>query len=114
MIRRFQVERDDDITGVSGTGFVAEGVEFSDGTVVIRWRGDRPSTVTWAALADAYAIHGHDGNTRFVFLDRATALCGKQHGGTDGTVWACHLSAGHADGCDPHTARPVPSEMEVV
>ncbi len=70
--RRFQLHRDSDVTGASGTGLVADGVEWPDGTVSIRWRGERPSVVFWqsqAAMEDVYAIHGHGGATRIVWLD---------------------------------------------
>lgn len=63
MFRRFVLQRHTDVTGVSGTGRVAEGVQFTDGTVVIRWAGTRASTVVWASLDDALAVHGHDGAT---------------------------------------------------
>jgi hypothetical protein len=67
--RRFDLVRAVDETGISGTGKVAEGCAFSDGTVVIRWRGDYSSTVVWATLADAIAVHGHGGLTQVVFID---------------------------------------------
>lgn len=63
----FVLRRDEDHTGVSGTGVVAEGVRFTDGTVVLRWRGAHASTVVWSALDDAVAVHGHDGATRVVW-----------------------------------------------
>ena len=69
MIRRFELHREVDHTGVSGTGVVAEGVQFSDGVCVLRWKGPQSSTVVWARLADAVAVHGHGGATRPVFLD---------------------------------------------
>lgn len=69
MIRRFELHRDADHTGVSGTGVVAEGVQFSDGTCVVRWKGEAASTVAWASLEHAARVHGHGGATRFVFLD---------------------------------------------
>ncbi|MFF2922746.1 hypothetical protein ACFVTP_10135 [Streptomyces celluloflavus] len=65
--RPFILRRTIDHTGVSGAGDVAEGVLFSDGTTVIRWRGQYASTVTWASLDDALAVHGHDGATITVF-----------------------------------------------
>jgi hypothetical protein len=68
--------RDEDPTGYSGTGEVAEGVEFTDGTAVIRWQGDHRSTVVWSDLASARAVHGHDGRTRFEFLDERGAEVG--------------------------------------
>jgi hypothetical protein len=36
-MRKFTVYRINDITGVSGTGVVAEGVEFACKTIAIRW-----------------------------------------------------------------------------
>lgn len=67
--RRFHLDRRTDMSGVSGTGIVADGVLWPDGTVTLRWRGDRPSTVHWSSFDDAQAVHGHGGATRFVWLD---------------------------------------------
>lgn len=67
--RRFVLRREVDVSGVSGTGLVAEGVLFTDGIVVIRWHGTHASTVVWDDLADAIAIHGHNGATTVVWLD---------------------------------------------
>ena len=67
--RLFHLQRDHDVSGVSGTGRVADGVLWPDGTVAIRWRGDRPSTVHWDRLADAEHVHGHQGATRIVWAD---------------------------------------------
>jgi hypothetical protein len=73
-MRLFFLVRDEDVSGVSGIGVVAEGVEFSDGKVVIRWRGVHScSTVVWDSLEDAIAIHGHDGRTRVEWLLREDA-----------------------------------------
>ena len=69
MTRRFVLRRTEDETGVSGIGDVAEGVEFTDGTTVIRWGGQARSTVVWTNPADAERIHGHGGKTRLVYLD---------------------------------------------
>lgn len=68
-MRRFQLHRHADVSGVSGNGLVAEGVQHSDGTVVIRWHGEHASTVIWQKIEDAILVHGHDGNTEFRFLD---------------------------------------------
>ncbi|MFG3154252.1 hypothetical protein ACGF7W_19660 [Streptomyces sp. NPDC048219] len=65
----FHLQRDRDVSGVSGTGRVAHGVRWPDGTVTLRWVGDRPSTVHWDQLEDAIAIHGHGGATRLVWTD---------------------------------------------
>jgi len=67
-VRTFRLLRDRDVSGVSGTGIVAEGVQFTDGTVAIRWLTEKASTVIWANLDDAMSIHGHDGATQVVWL----------------------------------------------
>jgi len=71
MMYRFELHRDEDETGISGTGVVAEGVEFSDGEVVMRWIvGEWHSTVVWSQGMEAVeAIHGHNGRTRVVWVD---------------------------------------------
>lgn len=70
--RLFALERDVDVSGVSGVGVVADGVLWPDGTVSVRWRGERPSIVHWTSLDDVKAIHGHNGSTRFEWLDIPT------------------------------------------
>ncbi|WP_367138915.1 MULTISPECIES: hypothetical protein [Streptomyces] len=67
--RLFVLQRDRDLTGISGTGIVADGVLWPDGTVTVRWRGPRPSTVQWNGLDDAEAVHGHSGATRIIWTD---------------------------------------------
>lgn len=64
----FALYRRTDETGVSGEGTVAYGVQFADGTVVIRWLGDYASTVVWDDLEKAMQVHGHRGSTRVVWL----------------------------------------------
>lgn len=72
-MRRFKLVRDMDVTGVSGTGVIAEGVEFSDGTVVLRWFANKSglgrSTAVWANQADMLSVHGYNGGTRMEYLD---------------------------------------------
>ncbi|MFF4761774.1 hypothetical protein [Streptomyces sp. NPDC001292] len=68
--RLFVLRRDRDITGVSGVGDVADGVQWPDGTVVLRWR-ERPSTAMWDSLDVMLSVHGHDGATRVVWADGA-------------------------------------------
>lgn len=68
-VRTFVLHRAVDVSGVSGTGLVCEGAQFSDGSVVIRWFGDHASTVVWSSLDDAMAIHGHDGKTQVIWDD---------------------------------------------
>ena len=67
--RRFELHRHEDGTGVSGTGVIAEGVLFSDGTAAMRWRTETKSTVLYADMEDLKKVHGHDGKTEVVWLD---------------------------------------------
>lgn len=71
--RLFRLMRDVDQTGVSGPGHVADGVVWADGTVTLRWFGAHASTVCWAGIDDAVAVHGHGGATRFVYDDTLPA-----------------------------------------
>ena len=77
-MRPFVLQRDIDGTGVSGTGIVAEGVEFSDGVVALRWivppgvpGHGYPTSVVFheRGIASVEAVHGHGGNTRVEFTD---------------------------------------------
>lgn len=69
-MRMFQLHRDTDVSGVSGTGVVAEGVEFSSGVVALTWLSPWPTSVVFhdRGIPSVEAIHGHDGRTRIVFL----------------------------------------------
>ena len=97
-MRRFELHRDTDETGVSGTGVVAEGVEFGDGRAALRWRSEHRSTAVYDSMADVDAIHGHGGRTRIVYLDRLV-----EHGQCDAVavltrpteVVRCEGNAGH-------------------
>lgn len=72
-MRMFVLERGEDATGISGTGVVAEGVEFSDGTVALRWVvGRHLSMVMWESLEDVVAVHGHEGMTKVVRVSEAS------------------------------------------
>lgn len=67
MLKTFVLQRQVDVSGISGTGIVAEGVLWEDGTCTIRWKGDRPSIVHWQSIEHAESVHGHGGHTMFVF-----------------------------------------------
>lgn len=65
--RNFHLNRKIDYSGISGKGIVAEGVEFANGKVLIKWLGDRPSLVLWQSMEHAGSVHGHNGGTEFVY-----------------------------------------------
>lgn len=68
-MRRFELHRIEDKTGISGTGRIAEGVLFSDGRCVMRWLTQYRSMGVYDSIQDLEAIHGHGGTTKFVFID---------------------------------------------
>ena len=67
--RLLHLERDEDVSGVSGTGRVAYGAMFPDGTIVLHWDTKVASTVIYNNVADLAAIVSHGGRTRIVFDD---------------------------------------------
>lgn len=69
-MKRFQLVRSKDVSGVSGTGIVAEGVEFPNGQCVLHWLG-RFSTVELSPDMDTLlGVHGHGGLTTVEWEDR--------------------------------------------
>jgi hypothetical protein len=67
--RIFRLVRKTDISGVSGTGHVADGVTFYDGTTAIYWRTEFASMVVFQSLEHLLRIHGHDGATTIEWMD---------------------------------------------
>lgn len=64
----FLLVREIDVSGVSGTGVVAEGVLFSNGKVVLAWQTTYQSVATYDSLADCARIHAHGGASRIEFV----------------------------------------------
>lgn len=67
--RTFELVRYHDLSGVSGTGVVAEGCVFTDGSVALRWRGNNPATAVWPDVESVLAVHGHQGATEVHWLE---------------------------------------------
>jgi hypothetical protein len=68
-VRRFVLYRKEDPTGISGTGVVAEGVEFGDGVAVMRWLTAVRSTALYNSVMELILIHGHNGQTALLYID---------------------------------------------
>lgn len=68
-IRTFKLVRDEDESGVSGTGIVAEGVKWSDGECAVKWLTFCSSTGIYKNVESVQKVHGHQGKTRVVFDD---------------------------------------------
>ena len=67
-IKAFYLDREEDVSGVSGTGRVAEGIEFSNGKVVVHWPSDSPSTNHYENMKQMLKVHGHGGKLKVVKL----------------------------------------------
>lgn len=72
-MKPFVLQRDEDETGISGTGIVAEGVEFSDGRCSMAWKplagsAFPGSLASYQSIYEIRAIHGHQGKTRVVYV----------------------------------------------
>jgi hypothetical protein len=67
--RRFVLHRHEDETGVSGTGTVAEGIEFTDGTIALRWLTAVACTGIYPSIHAVEVVHGHHGKTTIEWRD---------------------------------------------
>lgn len=72
-MRLFELHRDVDSSGVSGTGVVAQGVEFDNRQCCMTWLTEWNSVAVYPDLSTLEAIHGHNGNTRVVFVEGPVA-----------------------------------------
>lgn len=72
--KRFRLLRSEDISGVSGTGYVAEGIVFHDGQTIISWYGAVHSVEVWPSLQAAINVHGHAGATLVEWVDRVGSV----------------------------------------
>jgi hypothetical protein len=103
--RLFRLVRHTDASGVRGTGTLAEGVEWSDGTVAVRWRGRWPSTSTWDGGIEALlAAHGNGGRTQIHWFPSRPQPVPTRPTQT-APLW---LPAPTADGCCSRCGLPWP------
>lgn len=79
-MRTFNLVRRVDVSGVSGTGRVCEGVVFHDGQTVLSWFGQHHSVAVYPNIEDVIAIHGHDGCTTIEWTDEnGNEYCSNPH-----------------------------------
>ena len=71
-MKLYDMVRIEDVSGTSGTGNIAEIVEFENGKVVVAWRIGTPdgpnvsNVIVYNSIEDCETIHGHGGATRIV------------------------------------------------
>ena len=68
-MRRFVLDRQEDVSGTSGTGVVAEGVLFSSGHVALTWLSPLWTVSAYPSMEVVRHIHGHEGRTKVRWLD---------------------------------------------
>ena len=87
-MRRFVMHRERDVSGVSGTGMVLEGVLFSTGVVVIHWLTPPPrgSISVFDSLDQFLAIHvkPHPDNEAFLVFEDGERLAPAEPSRTSG------------------------------
>lgn len=66
MAKTFYLHRNEDESGISGTGRIAQGIVFDNGKVALTWLSDHPSVTIYDNIGEVKAIHGHEGKTEVV------------------------------------------------
>jgi hypothetical protein len=66
-VKTFELHRDIDETGVSGTGIIAQGCVFADGWCAMRWLNEPRTTTLFPDIDTVEKIHGHKGKTKIVW-----------------------------------------------
>ena len=72
--KRFVVIRTKDLSGVSGIGYVAEGIVFHDGQTVVSWFGKHHVFEVPRDLDTWLKVHGHGGTTTIKWIDENTVV----------------------------------------
>ena len=65
--RYFQLLRLEDVSGLSGVGLVAEGIQFHDGQCIVSWFGKYHSIETHPSIEQVEVLHGHGGRTKIIY-----------------------------------------------
>lgn len=68
-IRVFQLHREQDESGVSGVGIVAEGVEFTSGMIALTWYSPHRAVNVYESIKTVEELHGHNGKTKVVWME---------------------------------------------
>lgn len=91
-LRTFTLIRDEDETGVSGTGTVAEGVQFTGGKCSMTWLSPMAVVSVYDSIHVVEDLHGHGGKTRVVWDEPAMTADDKED-----LDKLAHLEAGGVD-----------------
>jgi hypothetical protein len=70
-MKLFYLFRKEDLSGISGTGPVVEGVQFTNGWCAVRWLSTQTSICFYQSIEEVKAIHGHGDRTEIIVQDLA-------------------------------------------
>ena len=73
----FYLKREEDESGISGTGRVAQGFVFDNGKVCVSWLSEHPSVTIYDNIGEVHAVHGHGGKTTVEFEPDYRRACGE-------------------------------------
>jgi len=73
----FYLKREEDESGISGTGRVAQGFVFDNGKVAVTWLSEHPSVTIYDNIGEVHAVHGHGGKTMVEFEPDYRRACGE-------------------------------------
>jgi hypothetical protein len=67
-MKTYYLRRNEDVSGNSGCGRVAQVAEFDDGSAVLHWnlganQSGVASTEVFASISDLLRVHGHNGRS---------------------------------------------------
>jgi len=62
-MKQFELVRIEDVSGISGTGIIAEGIQFSNGVCVLNWLTEHSSLGIYQSADELCAIHCHEGKS---------------------------------------------------
>lgn len=68
-MRLFYLYRTEDVSGVSGEGIIAEGVEFSNGEFALHWTSQFDFITTGRSIKALIEVHGHEGRTEIKYYE---------------------------------------------
>ena len=80
-MKLYEMIRDTDVSGVSGTGPVAEVVEFDNGWCAVafyHYTAGVPNVIVYSSIEDCEKIHGHGGLTKLVQRTGVSAFLGHE------------------------------------
>lgn len=69
-MRKFVLVRTQDVSGISGTGIVAQGIEFGNGSCALTWMTPYRCAATYESIKALEHVHGHGGSTQVVWEDQ--------------------------------------------